>query len=332
MLERVVREFEPIVQRRKYNVRSVSELCCCNDGLDFEPNRQRKLRKSSDNIWGYNQTTWHGGSKSHTIHLRLRHATGHSLFHVYEDVAGTLAHELAHCEYGPHNDKFYKLMDEILEEHSALMASKITFNGQSLPSFGGSGYVLGGTTSLQQARQQQSSHGYKLGGDTAFTQWMTPKEAAAVAAEARRRQQQMRLRGDRCCRPCTIEIDDDGNAKELKDSSSNGGDSKKPLESSDGNESGEGGTNRKRALTLKEDALRDDENRKPSAKFNPLAKPPTDAPRWIDLTSSSSPIDHASVAVASLPSWPCWRCTFLNQHSSMNCDMCETERDLSTFQ
>ena len=36
LLNRVVQEFLPILQRRQYNVRSISELCCCNDGLDFQ--------------------------------------------------------------------------------------------------------------------------------------------------------------------------------------------------------------------------------------------------------------------------------------------------------
>jgi hypothetical protein len=37
LLLRVVREFQPIIARRGYNVASISEMCCCNDGLDFEP-------------------------------------------------------------------------------------------------------------------------------------------------------------------------------------------------------------------------------------------------------------------------------------------------------
>jgi hypothetical protein len=216
LLERVVREFEPIAKQRGYNVLSVSELCCCNDGLDFDPTtngkKRRKRRKMANNIWGYNQTTSSGARKSHTIHLRLRHTTNHhTRFLPYEDVAGTLAHELAHCVHGPHDAKFYKLMDEILDQHAGLMASNLSSNGASIPSFAGAGQALGGNQNMAGARQQQQKQalpGYKLGGENLFTQWMTPAEAAVAAAEARRRQQQLRLRGDHCCRPCTIEIDD----------------------------------------------------------------------------------------------------------------------------
>jgi hypothetical protein len=100
LLDRVVLEFAPIVARRNYNLVSVSEFCCCNDGLDFEKST-RKRRKQSNNLLGYNQSRWGRGKiKSHTIHIRIRHATAHGIFMDYEDVAGTLAHELAHCEVG----------------------------------------------------------------------------------------------------------------------------------------------------------------------------------------------------------------------------------------
>jgi DNA-dependent metalloprotease WSS1 len=246
LLQRVVREFEGIARDRGYNVVSVSEMCCCGDGLDHQPGSRRKRRKQPDNVWGYNQWTSRGGGrKVHTIHLRLRHPSDHSKFLLYEDVAGTMAHELAHCEHGPHNDKFFKLMDEILEQHAVLMAAGLSRNGgYTMPAFGGSGHALGTATTgrvgaalgngeggwgggasrptpaqvrnarLRHLQQQTSGNhsgggGYKLGWDSVFTQWMTPAQAAVVAAEARRRMQQLRLRGDRCCRPVTIDVDSD---------------------------------------------------------------------------------------------------------------------------
>jgi len=36
MLQRLAQEFMPILRERGYNVRSVSEFCCCGDGLDYE--------------------------------------------------------------------------------------------------------------------------------------------------------------------------------------------------------------------------------------------------------------------------------------------------------
>jgi hypothetical protein len=201
LLHRVVQEFLPIITRRQYNILSISEMCCCNDGLDFDENdddkdkrRKRKRKLMGSNVWGYNQiTTTRSRFKSHTIHIRLRKPNNHQQFLSYEDVAGTLAHELAHCERAPHDAPFYKVMDSILEEHAQQQISNVNvpFMQQQ-----------------QQQQQQQQTVGHKLGGDTTFICWMTPKEAAVAAAECRRRQHLLRHRGDfGCCQ--TIQIDDD---------------------------------------------------------------------------------------------------------------------------
>lgn len=300
MLRRVVREFEPIVKQRGYNVLSISELCCCGDGLDFEPPRRRKLRKVGANIWGYNQTTWSNGRKSHTIHLRLRHANNHQRFHLYEDVAGTLAHELAHCEHGPHNQAFYKLMDDILEEHAMVMAGALSIGGQSMPAFGGQGQKLGGPERPREQSRLVQHAGYKLGGDNAFTQWMTPAEAAVVAAEARRRQQQLRLRGDRCCRPCTVDMDDQDDDTV---------DAKRPaLVTKPGNKKAASRETAKATAKIKGGA----ENRKPP-------------PSCIDLTIDDD-YDNERKVAAAVSTWPCSACTFLNRSESIHCSICETAR------
>ena len=116
-LSRIFEEFYPIIKRRGYNVLSISELCCCGDGLDHAPGRRRKLRKQSANVWGYNTTMFGGGRsrKSHTIHLRLRQPRNHMRLLPWEDVAGTMAHELSHCIHGNHGPAFEKLMEEILD-------------------------------------------------------------------------------------------------------------------------------------------------------------------------------------------------------------------------
>lgn len=349
LLGRVVREFEPIVKRRNYNVRSVSELCCCNDGLDFEPTasggKRRKKRKMSNNIWGYNQITSTRHGKSHTVHLRLRHPSNHQdRFFPYEDVAGTMAHELAHCEHQNHDKKFYKLMDEILDEHAALMASGVTFGGASsapVPSFTGSGRTLGGgqkgMAAARKQQQQQARPGQKLGGDNQFAQWMTPAEAAVAAAEARRRQQQVRLRGDRCCRPCTIEIDDDS---EEEDASTDMKPKAKPLLQSRSIPSND--DNKKRRAGVARSETIDTENRFPNANKKPKAKGPAVASLpsngCIDLTVDSSDDEAAASAgpkkAAARPTksseWACVNCTFQNLPMALACSMCNSERDLRT--
>jgi hypothetical protein len=348
LLERVVREFEPIAKQRGYNVLSVSELCCCNDGLDFDPTangkKRRKRRKMANNIWGYNQTTSSSSRKSHTIHLRLRHTTNHhTRFLPYEDVAGTLAHELAHCVHGPHDAKFYKLMDEILDQHAGLMASGLSSNGASIPSFAGAGQALGGNQNMAGARQQQQKQalpGYKLGGENLFTQWMTPAEAAVAAAEARRRQQQLRLRGDHCCRPCTITIDDsDEEGEEEDDAVEPGKAAATPFEKSRSIPNND--DNKKRPSTIAPTETIDIENLRPSVAKKPKSKSKVPAVAslptsgCIDLTEDSGDdvtVGRPKKATTSrtLPhdEWPCIKCTFVNVPRALACSICQAERDL----
>jgi len=331
LLERVVREFEPIVKQRSYNVLSVSELCCCNDGLDFDGGGRRKRRKVANNIWGYNQTTFRGpNGKAHTIHLRLRHATDHSRFLPYEDVAGTMAHELAHCEHGPHNDKFYKLMDEILEQHAVLMASKLTMNGRTHPFFAGNGQTLGGNLTLAAARKQQAHSGYKLGGDSSFKQWMTPAEAAVVAAEARRRQKQLRLRGDHCCRPCTIDIDGDDDEKEEASSDDQKMPAKPLKTSSNQNDEDTGG---KKHASVRQKPPIEIENLRPTGNKKQKNED------WIDLTlddtddeedcrKAATKMQNQLKNASPMAQWACHKCTFLNKQLALACSICQTERQL----
>lgn len=345
LLERVVREFEPIAKQRGYNVLSVSELCCCNDGLDFDPTangkKRRKRRKMANNIWGYNQTTSSGYKKSHTIHLRLRHTTNHhTRFLPYEDVAGTLAHELAHCVHGPHDAKFYKLMDEILDQHAGLMASNLSSKGASIPSFAGAGQALGGNQNMAGARKEQQKQalpGYKLGGDNQFTQWMSPAEAAVAAAEARRRQQQLRLRGDHCCRPCTIEIDDSDEGEE-DDVVEPGKAVSRPFEQSRSIPNND--DNKKRPSAIVPTQKIDIENLRPAVAKKPKSKVaavasflPTSG--CIDLTVDSSDDEAVGRPKKATPSrtsqhdqWPCIKCTFVNLPRALACSICQTERDV----
>lgn len=327
MLERVVSEFRPIAKRRGYMVLSVSELCCCNDGLDFRNDGQRskrKLNKVGNNIWGYNRTIWrHGrhGPKVHTIHLRLRHAQNHNRFLAYEDVAGTLAHELSHCEYGPHNEMFFKLMDSILDEHASLMASHHT-PGATVPSnfipFGGEGHKLGGSGDNNNGGGKPLGRGYTLGGDASFTQWMSPREAAVAAALARQRQQQLRLRGNRCCRPCVITgdgEDDEQDKVEIIDVDAVATSGKAET----AKEGISGLTNERKRPTV---VSAESENQKPSKRSQP--KEDDDV---IDLTGDDS-VKPPPVAATASKKWACRSCTFLNSSPFLPaCEMCLTPRN-----
>jgi hypothetical protein len=55
------------------------------------------------------------------VRIRLRHHGRDRDFYPYESVLGTLLHELTHNECGPHDAKFYKLLDEITKVILALL-------------------------------------------------------------------------------------------------------------------------------------------------------------------------------------------------------------------
>ena len=205
LLTRIHNEFYPIIERRGYRVVSVSEMCCCGDGLDHEKGRKRKLKIMGSNVLGYNCTR-SARSKTHTIHLRLRDSNNHNRLFSYEEVAGTMAHEMAHCEHGPHNAAFYKLMDEILEQHAVYMAKGIVADKDGFPMNSENAYTLGGgargNNALEAAQRRQRQQKFmpqgpqKLGGDLGFQSWLAPGQAAGQAAEARR------LRDEVWCQPC----------------------------------------------------------------------------------------------------------------------------------
>lgn len=221
-LQRVWKEFEPIIRRRSYNVKSISELCCCGDGL--EAVHGKKLRKQSNNVWGYNQTTFFSRGRrrpnaaaaavsprgtSHTIHLRLRSPQHHTTRLLsWEDVAGTMAHELSHCVHQNHSKAFYRLMEEILEEHATLqveaMGGLVYGHAPSNPSSGipppaSKGHRLGGNPTgksrLLGPEALGGSDGRLLGGNMAAAQLTPRRRREMMACAAERRQLQMaRLR------------------------------------------------------------------------------------------------------------------------------------------
>jgi DNA-dependent metalloprotease WSS1 len=364
MLLRIAREFQPIIVRRQYNVLSISEMCCCGDGLDHEPSmaKQRRKRRIMDrNILGYNMTHYAGGHNnrrpSSRIHIRLRHHADYTRFFDYEDVAGTLAHELAHCEFSKHDDKFFKLMDEILDEHAALLTSALRSHGAPMSAFAGNGNTLGGSSSTAAGTTDSSTgvgpaaavppgtswfgghgnrlgggggggtahnnnnidprlaRGYKLGGDSTFSIYMTPAEAAVAAAEARRRQQKLRLRGDSWCNPCVIDISDDdadavvvvGDNDEVKKPATK---RKSVLDILENNQSLRGTTTKCIDLTSN-----DDEESSPLDSKLP--------PKPADYVV----VDHGREQRRQQQQWSCRRCTFANGPIALACAMCTAERN-----
>jgi len=323
-LERIHKEFFPIIKRRGYNVKSISELCCCGDGLDHtvQRGRQRKCRRMGNNVLGYNQTSF-GRMKSHSIHLRLRRPQNHQLI-PWEDVAGTMAHELSHCVHQNHGAGFYKLMEEILEEHAMIqvhglsgpsflkpanadtiqatrerkggsavrttgVATAVGLTNNQLPRSGGN--RLGGNSATRKSRllDEYQSGGRKVRGvPRAGMGKQQIRELIARAAESRQRQMlQIRRMIERSNEPCVIEIFDDDD------------------DDSDGKNTKKDGTNNSSSRNSSQEPRKKRRQSRNGQKDVCI----------IDLTANDIDGNIAE-------EWTCGRCTFRNKRGDHRCEMC----------
>eukprot|EP00551_Chaetoceros_affinis_P010961 CAMPEP_0203684824 /NCGR_PEP_ID=MMETSP0090-20130426/48234_1 /ASSEMBLY_ACC=CAM_ASM_001088 /TAXON_ID=426623 /ORGANISM="Chaetoceros affinis, Strain CCMP159" /LENGTH=727 /DNA_ID=CAMNT_0050554005 /DNA_START=368 /DNA_END=2552 /DNA_ORIENTATION=- len=196
ILERIQNEFQILVQKRGYNVASVTEMCCCDDGLNYLPHDHniRTEPDNIDNLLGYNET--HGDRDRnnsitvHKIHLRLRYQMNHGSFYPYEDIAATMCHELAHCEVGDHSAKFYKVMDEIIDQYSTFLVSGVVVDKSGFPIGNDQAYILGTSKGhgdkrglgsmvkqrLEQKRKLGIGRSYVLGGGKSYVQEIKRQE------------------------------------------------------------------------------------------------------------------------------------------------------------
>lgn len=62
------------------------------------------------------------------IRIRLRKPGRESEFLPYEALVGTMLHELTHNEHGPHDAKFYKLLDEITKVLACIVTLSDQYN------------------------------------------------------------------------------------------------------------------------------------------------------------------------------------------------------------
>ncbi|KAL2474404.1 zinc ion binding [Abeliophyllum distichum] len=172
ILENIAKQVQPIMRKRKWRVKILSEFCPPNPSL-----------------LGLNIG---GGSE---VKLRLRRPNNEWDFFPYEQVLDTMLHELCHNQHGPHNADFYNLLDEIRKECEELIAKGITGTGRG---FDLPGRRLGGFSNqppLSVLRQKalaaaenrsKLTHGPKrLGGDSSIRAILSPVQAAAMAAERR---------------------------------------------------------------------------------------------------------------------------------------------------
>uniref|UniRef100_A0A1D1Z5L7 DNA damage response protein WSS1 n=1 Tax=Anthurium amnicola TaxID=1678845 RepID=A0A1D1Z5L7_9ARAE len=198
ILEKVAKQVQPIMRRRRWRVKVLSEFCPANSAL-----------------LGLNVG---GGAQ---VKLRLRRPNKEDFF-PYEEVLDTMLHELCHIEHGPHNSSFYKLWDDVRKECEDLMQNGITGTGQG---FDLPGRRLGGLshqpplqslrrTALAAAERRKHissllpSGPMRLGGNSNIMAALTPVQAAAMAAE-RRICDDLWCASESCGQPIAVDAEDD---------------------------------------------------------------------------------------------------------------------------
>ncbi|KFK35550.1 hypothetical protein AALP_AA4G005300 [Arabis alpina] len=176
ILTKIANQVQPIMNRRKWRVKLLSEFCPTNPRL-LGVNVNRGVQ----------------------VKLRLRRVNNDGDFLSYHEVLDTMLHELCHNAHGPHNASFYKLWDELRKECEELISKGITGTGQG---FNVPGKRLGGFTrqpplsSLRataaiaaekrvRAGNLLPSGPQRLGGDSSIMSDLSPIQAAAMAAERR---------------------------------------------------------------------------------------------------------------------------------------------------
>jgi hypothetical protein len=359
LLRRIHSEFQLIVEKRQYILTSVTEMCCCEDGLDHMHSknsggkRGRKTRRMPNGVLGYNLTQGsRNGNSVHRIHLRLRHPTNHT-FYPYEDIAGTMCHELAHCERGPHDAKFYKLMDEIMEQHAVYMVRGLVVDKSGFPMGNDNAHVLGGNTmnannrsDRERAAKRRLERQTKLGGTfrlgggfmpgstkpASSLAHLPPAEAARRAAE--RRIEERRRNDSQFCLPCQdiIEILDGSSSDEEE------GFDDKQNDDVDGNKQKQASakTKPKKSKTsevflLDSDDSSDDENIPKRPALRKILKKCSD--RTVKDQSASArgrhgqSVEQSDSSDIECSSWSCSKCTYNNDPNFLACEVCGHEQN-----
>ncbi|KAG0202908.1 hypothetical protein BGX28_004725 [Mortierella sp. GBA30] len=151
------------------------------------------------------------------IQLCLRYHNDENRFLPWEEIIGTMLHELAHNIRGPHDAQFYKAMSDLNDEYDKIVASGYTglgfdaigqrlggsrIGGTLAGGLVGSGSRAAAVAAAEKRRRLNEmmlpAGGRKLGGTNAdkdptskafWEKWHSPGELAALAAEQRAKDQ-----------------------------------------------------------------------------------------------------------------------------------------------
>ncbi|CAI8611768.1 unnamed protein product [Vicia faba] len=169
ILQKVAKQVQPIMHKRKWKVKLLSEFCPADPsllGMNIGPGAEVKLR--------------------------LRRPNRDWDFFPYEQVLDTMLHELCHNEHGPHNAQFYNLLDEIRKECEELMVKGFDVPGRRLGGFSHQPPLSSLRQTALAVAESQTRSGVllpagpqRLGGDSNIKSALSPIQAAAMAAERR---------------------------------------------------------------------------------------------------------------------------------------------------
>ncbi|KAI8365556.1 WLM domain-containing protein [Blakeslea trispora] len=140
-------------------------------------------------------------NKGWQIKLRLRPHHDETQFLEYHDILGTLLHEIVHIVRGPHDEMFYKKLEELWQETENLTASGYTGEGfysqgqrlslaSSVPRhLSNQAAAAAAEKRLNKPSWMKPSGGKRLGSSSdsqsRLHQQLTPRELAARAAQKR---------------------------------------------------------------------------------------------------------------------------------------------------
>jgi DNA-dependent metalloprotease WSS1 len=228
------------------------------------------------------------------IKVRLRSPTDNTKFLEFHDLIGTMLHELVHMKFGPHDAKFYKLLDEIYTEYENSLDNGFKPDGDR----------LGGREKTAEERLREIERrnalskimhigGKRLGGQRSQK---SMRELLADAAERR-------LRDSKWCSTDEHESEDLVGAapEEIKGEPSKAGSS--------------------RSVPI---SNREPTNRLPM-KINKRPRDGNHEPVFVDLGE----VDHPTIINTQ---WSCKMCTFVNEKKKFKCEMCDTEKKAGSIE
>eukprot|EP00126_Sphaerothecum_destruens_P006876 Sdes_comp19567_c0_seq3m11244 len=172
LISRSANQVFPIMLKRKWTVPFLTE---------FYPKDIRLL--------GLNR------NRGQKVYIRLRPHFDEKTFLSYEDVLGTLLHELVHIVRGPHDKEFYKILDQLNDECDQFIFQPSPFSTSICP-FSGKGFRLSGKISTPaeaaerrrlRGNQPSKIEGHRLGGETLTGKGMNLRQLIASAAIRRQK-------------------------------------------------------------------------------------------------------------------------------------------------